>query len=203
MWLRSLLNSLDFRFAPSAARPVQRDVVRALRIEALEDRCTPGAMAGDLGVQFPAHHSGPHAEISARVGSPQGHTVPIKVAFRCIIDINSGTISSTGFSTGGLGHWTSQEHIDSAVIDPVADRGVYSGTGTLVTHKGDKLFFSFTTSWQLSTGEGTHSITTTGGTGKYAGVTGTGTGQCIITADFESQIFTCKSEGSGILVFPN
>src|SRR5262245_53036922 len=119
-----------------------------LGVEQMEDRCTPSALGGDLVTRSPADHSSPPAALAARISSPGGHAVPIKVTFQCVIDINSGTIGSTGFSTGGLGHWTSQEHIDSAVIDAIADRGVYSGTGTLVTHKGDKVFFSFTTSWQ-------------------------------------------------------
>jgi hypothetical protein len=125
------------------------------------------------------------------------------VTFHCSVDINAGIISSAGFGTGGLGHWTSQEQIDSSVIDLLADRGIYSGTGTLVTQKGDQVFFTFTTSWQLSTGEGTHVFTMTGGTGRLADVTGSGTGQCIITADLVSQTFTCKSEGSGIAVYPH
>jgi hypothetical protein len=132
-----------------------------------------------------------------------GHAVPIKFDFRCFVDLNSGSISSTGFGTGGLGHWTSVEDIDNAVIDPVADRGVYSGTGTLVTGDGERLFFSFTTSWQLSTGEGTHLFTCTGGTGRYAGASGGGTGNCIVTADLATQTATCISVGSGILILPH
>ena len=132
-----------------------------------------------------------------------GHAIPIKVAFRCSVDIGSGTISSAGFGTGGLGHWTSVEDIDNVVIDPVADRGVYSGTGTLVTGDGELLFFSFATSWQLSTGEGTHSFTCTGGTGRYAGASGGGTGNCILTVDLATQTATCISVGSGTLFLPH
>jgi len=173
-----------------------------LAVEHLEDRCTPSAVGGGLTAPSVAHHGGPHAEAAARLGAAPGHAVPIKVAFQCSVDINSGIIGSTGFGTGGLGPWTSVEHIDSAVIDQDADRGEYSGTGTLTSRNGDQLFFSFTTSWQLSTGEGAHVFTVTGGTGRFAGVSGSGTGQCIITADLASQTFTCKSEGSGTLVFP-
>jgi len=79
------------------------------------------------------------------------------------------TVRSTGFGTGGLGHYTALGHIDNTVIDLVADRAEYSGTFTVVTANGDLVFLSFTTSWQLSTGQGTHAITVTGGTGRFAG----------------------------------
>ena len=129
-----------------------------------------------------------------------GHAIPIKVAFQCSVDIGSGAISSAGFGTGGLGHWTSEEDIDNVVIDPVADQGLYSGTGALVTGDGELLFFSFTTSWRLSTGEGTHSLTVTGGTGRFAGASGSGTLDCTITFDPATQTGTCHGEGSGTLI---
>jgi hypothetical protein len=120
------------------------------------------------------------------------------------VDISTGTVSSTGFCTGGVGHFTSLAHMDSLAIDPVADRGVYSGTGTITTAQGDQIYFTFTTSWQLSTGKGTHFITDTGGTGRFAGASGSGTSDCTITPDPASPfIYFCHTEGSGTLILPN
>jgi hypothetical protein len=175
-----------------------------LAVEHLEDRCTPSAMGLGLADQFTAQHDGPNAEATALVGAADEHAIPIKGTAQCTVDFSSSTVSTTGFSTGGLGHWTALGHMDNLVIDLAADRGVYSGTGTLVTAHGDQLFYSFTTSWQLSTGKGTHLITVTGGTGRFAGASGGGLSDCIITADPASpSIFHCQTQGSGILILPH
>jgi hypothetical protein len=169
-----------------------------LAVEQMEDRCTPSALGGGLAAPSPAHHGGPHAAAAARVRAAHGHAVPVKVAFRCSVDISSGTVSTTG--TGSLGLYTFLGHMDSSRIDPVADLGVYSGTGTAVTARGGRVFFSFTTSWQLSTGRGTHFLIATGGTGRFAGASGSGSVDCTITADPASPTtFRCKSKGSGTL----
>jgi hypothetical protein len=173
-----------------------------LALEHLEDRCTPSAMGNGLAALSPALQGGPPALVAA-LTAPHEHAISGESFFRCSVDIRTGTVSSTGFSTG-LGHWTALGHMDSLSIDPVADRGVYSGTGTLVTANGDQLFYSFTTSWQLSTGIGTHSGTVTGGTGRFAGASGSGFSTCIITPDPASSfIYLCQSTGSGTLILPN
>lgn len=85
-----------------------------------------------------------------------------------------------------------------------AKRGASSGTGTIVAANGDQLFYSFTTSWRLSTGKGTHSLSITGGTGQFAGASGGGSGRCTITADPASpSIYHCQSTGSGGLILPH
>jgi hypothetical protein len=81
------------------------------------------------------------------------------------------------------GPWTAQGHIDSAQVDPVADRAAITGTITVVTANGDQLFVSFSSSWQLSTGMGEELITITSGTGRFAGASGSGSLNCQITAD--------------------
>ena len=174
-----------------------------LAVEHLEDRCTPSAMGLGLADPFPAQLGGPNAEPAALVGAADGHAIPGKTTFQCTVDLGTSTVSSIGFSTGGLGHWTAVGHMDNLVIDQAADRGVYSGTFTLTTANGDQIFANFTTSWKLSTGIGTHVITVTGGTGRFAGVSGSGVSDCIITADPTSpSIFHCQTQGSGILIFP-
>jgi hypothetical protein len=175
-----------------------------LAVEHLEDRCTPSAMGGGLAALSMAPPGRPPAEAAALVGTPHEHAITGESFFRCSVDLSTGTVTSTGFGTGGLGHFTALGHMDSLSIDPVADRGVYSGTGTLVTANGDQLFYSFTTSWQLSTGIGTHFITATGGTGRFAGASGGGTSDCIITPDPASPfIYFCQSTGSGTVILPN
>jgi hypothetical protein len=174
-----------------------------LALEQLEDRCTPSAMGLGLANQFPAQPGGPTAEAAAQVGAADGHAIPIKGEFQCTVDLSTGTVSSIGFGTGGVGHWTAVGHMDHLVIDLAGDRGVYSGTGTLTTAQGEQIFYNFTTSWQLSTGKGTHLITITGGTGRFAGVSGSSVSDCIITADpTSSSIYHCQTQGSGILNFP-
>ena len=130
------------------------------------------------------------------------HAITGKTVFVCSVNIRTGTVSSTGFSTG-LGHWTALGHMDSLSIDPATDRGVYSGTGAITTANGDQIFYSFTTSWQLSTGVGTHLVTVTGGTGRFAGASGSGTSDCIITPGSTPFIYLCQSTGSGTLILPN
>ena len=175
-----------------------------LALEQLEDRCTPSAMGGGLAALSPALQDGPPALAAAlTAGTPHEHAISGETTFQCSVDISTGTVSSTGFSTG-LGHWTALGHMDSLVIDPVTDRGVYSGTGTITTANGNQIFYSFTTSWQLSTGVGTHVITVTGGTGRFVGASGDGTSDCIITPDPASPfIYFCQSTGSGTVILPN
>jgi hypothetical protein len=177
-----------------------------LAVEQMEDRCTPSAMGGGLAALSPADPGGPHAQAAALARAADEHAITFEAVFNCSVDIRSGTVSSTGFVTGGIGHFTSLGHMDSTglVIDPVHDRGVYSGTGTLTTAQGDQVFYTFTTSWQLSTGVGTHFITVTGGTGRFVGISGSGTSDCTITPDPASPfIYLCHTEGSGTYFLPN
>jgi hypothetical protein len=175
-----------------------------LALEQLEDRCTPSAMGGGLAAPSPALQGEPPALTAAlTAGTPQEHAITGESFFQCSVDLSTGTVSSTGFSTG-LGHWTALGHMDSLMIDPVTDRGVYSGTGTITTANGDQILYSFTTSWQLSTGVGTHVVTVTGGTGRFVGASGTGFSTCRITPDPASPfIYFCQSTGSGTLFLPN
>jgi probable HAF family extracellular repeat protein len=160
--------------------------------------------AAGLAALSPALQGGPPALAAALTAStPHEHAITGESFFRCSVDLNTMTVSSTGFSTGA-GHWTALGHMNSLSIDPAADRGVYTGTGAITTANGDQVFYSFTTSWQLSTGVGTHVITVTGGTGRFAGASGTGTSDCIITPDPASPfIYFCRSTGSGTLILPN
>jgi hypothetical protein len=170
-----------------------------LTVEHLEDRCTPSALhpSAPLGK--------PPALTAAIAAAPQQQSISFKVEFRCSVDLGTGIVSSTGFATGGIGHFTSVGHMDmaSVVIDPVHDLGTYSGTGTGTTARGDQVFYTFTTTWQLSTGKGTHVITVTGGTGRFAGASGTGLSSCTITPGPTPQLYNCFTQGSGTIFVPN
>ena len=174
-----------------------------LAVEQLEDRWTPSALGGGLAAPSLADHGSPHAE-AARVSAASGQVIPFKITFQCSVDLNALTVSSTGLTTGGLeGPWTALGHADKVDMNLKRDRGMYSGTGTLVTATGDQLFYTFTTWWKLSTGKGGHSFTFTGGTGLLAGASGRGFAVCTITADPVSpNTFHCQSSGGGILILP-
>jgi hypothetical protein len=174
-----------------------------LAVEQLEDRCTPSAMGGGLVAPFPGPPGEPPAEAAALVRAAQEHAVHFEVVFWCSVDLSTKTVSSTGFATGGIGHFTALGHMDNLVIDLKADRGVYSGTGTIIDAHGDQVFYTVTTSWQLSTGKGTHFVTATGGTGRFAGASGSGVSDCIITPGPTPQIYRCFSWGSGTLFLPD
>ena len=173
-----------------------------LAVEQIEDRCTPSAFGGDLAVSIPAPHGALHAVAAERIEAPKGPAIPYQVVFQCIANLSTLTASATG-SVTALGTFTGQGIIDGATvsIDEFADRGEYSGTYTVVTANGDELFCEFTTSWRLSTGEGKHWITVTGGTGQFAGASGHASLRTTITADPASpSTLTCNSWGPGVLI---
>src|SRR5262245_17282934 len=176
-----------------------------LAVEQLEDRRTPSAVMHGLEAPAPELHGGPQTETVAHVRAEHGDANSVNVVFRCFVDLSAGTVSSTGFTTGRLGRWewTALGHTDNVDIDLAVDRGVYSGTGTLIAANGDQLYYSFTTSWRLSKGKGTHSITVTGGTGAFAGASGEIFSHCTITAGQTPQTYTCRSEGFGIVILQN
>lgn len=172
-----------------------------LGLEQLEDRCTPSAVFGDPRVHVPARYDASTTTAPASVRAPRQQVVPILMSFHCFGDATTMKASAEGVGTY-LGRWTAQGRLDSARIDPAADRGEFRGAITVVTTNGDKLFVSFTTKWRLSTGKGTETITVTGGTGRYAGASGYGIAACTITADPATSTIRCNCTGVGYLILP-
>jgi hypothetical protein len=171
-----------------------------LRLEHLENRCTPSTVLGDPSVQLPAHHSRPRAASVASVAANHEHAVPITVFLRCAGDTSSMTLSATGSATE-LGHWIAQGHIDNIVSDPVANRVVIRGTLTIVTANHDKLFVSITSVWDQSTSRLEDTVTFAGGTGKYAGASGRASLNCRVTVDSTSPLkLECQGKGTGTLI---
>jgi hypothetical protein len=173
-----------------------------LRLEHLEDRCTPSALLGDPSIQLLGYHRGPAAAHVAHFGANEGHTVPITLSLRCAADISSMTWGAEGYGTL-LGHWTAQGQIDNIVSDPASSRIVISGTLTLVTANHDELFVSVSSAWDQSTSRVEDSVTFTGGTGKFAGASGHATLECSVTVDSTSPLkLSCEGKGSGVLFLP-
>jgi hypothetical protein len=180
------------------------------QLECLEDRCTPSTLlnhpwvfpadhGGSQAAQFESHRATPDAMAAAPLAGARGHAIPITLTYQCFADLGSFEASAKGFATG-LGHWTSQGQIDEADVDLAKDRAEIHGAITVVTASGDKLFVSFTASWEISSGKGTKLITVTGGTGRFAGASGDAIMECTVTSDLASQTFACDCQGSGTLI---
>jgi hypothetical protein len=172
-------------------------------LEEMEDRSTPSVLPKVPMADLAIDRGGPpSAQLASRHDAPDSHVFTTKVHLQCSADLSSSSASVTGFSTH-MGHWTGQGHADSILIDTDADRGTISGTLTIVTANGDELFVEFTSTWRLSTGVGQDSITITGGTGRFAGATGGGIVDCVVTADPASGTFSCNCSGTGTLILPH
>jgi hypothetical protein len=174
----------------------QRNRTR-LGVEPLDGRCVPSAVLGDLPGHVPAAAGSPPA--AAHVGASRQHAVPIKLSAHITSD-GSGVLSLTGVG-GHLGRWTGQGSIDNFAIDAVGDRIAASCTATLTAANGDQLFVSVSVSLDLTTRVGEETVTFTGGTGRFAGASGSVTQVCDVTWDPASPLtFECNGQGSGTLV---
>ena len=171
-----------------------------LSLEQLEDRCTPSATMANFSDDFPALHrelDGPTAE---HVRDIDRHAVSITLSAHITSD-GSGAVSITGVGSH-LGHFTGQGLIHVVNIDLGADRVDLAGTATFTTKNGDKLFVSVTISFGISTHIGVEHITFTGGTGRFAGASGSATLNCQATGTDPTMhlAVVCDSQGSGTLV---
>jgi hypothetical protein len=170
-----------------------------LHLEPLEDRCTPSALLGHASAHEAALPGKPPAPVAIRAADAGQHAVPIQMSAHIMVD-SSGVLNVTGVGSH-LGRWTGQGVIDSLVIDPVADRVTVQATATLIAANGDQLFLSIAVSMSLTTRLGEETVTFTGGTGRFAGASGSVTGVCETTWDPASSLpFECDSESSGTLV---
>jgi hypothetical protein len=170
------------------------------QLEHLEDRCTPSALLGHPWAHAPALPGEPPALAAPLATGTEQHTVPIKLSARITSD-GTGVLSLTG-NGSHLGRWTGQGSIDSVVIDAAAGRVAISATVTIVAANGDRLFVSVSVSLSLATGPGEETIIFTGGTGRFAGASGSATGACDTTWDPATPLtFECNSQGSGTLTF--
>jgi hypothetical protein len=166
------------------------------QVEPLDGRCLPSASPaisiGDVAL-VPA--------AAAHVAASEQHAVPIQLSAHITSD-GSGVLNLTGVGSQ-LGCWTGQGSIDTVVIDAAADRVAVSATVTIVAANGDRLFVSVSVSLNLRTGLGEETLTFSGGTGRFAGASGSASGVCEdVTWDPTSPLtFACNSQGSGILVF--
>jgi hypothetical protein len=168
-----------------------------LKLEHLEDRCSPSALLGEPSALAPAPPGEPPTALAA---GTQQHAVPIQLSAHITSD-GSGVLSLTG-NGSHLGRWTGQGVIDSVVIDPVADRVAISVSATIIAANGDRLFVSISVSLSLTTRLGEETGTFTGGTGRFAGASGSVSLVCDTNWDPASPLtFECNGQGSGTLVF--
>src|SRR4051794_24355978 len=169
------------------------------QLERLGDRCTPSALLGNPSAHALADRGEPPAPTTAVDAGAPKQAVPIRLSAHIASDGSLG-VSLEGVG-GHLGRWTGQGSLDSVVIDPVAGRGAVSGTVPIIAANGDRLFASFSASWDLTTGLGGVTITFTGGTGRFAGASGGASLVCHVTADPASPLtFECNNEGFGTLI---
>ena len=126
--------------------------------------------------------------------------MPIQLSAHITSD-GSGVLNLTGHASH-LGRWTGQGVIDNIAIDAAADRVAINGTATIVAANGDQLFASFSVSSSLTTRLGQETLTFTGGTGRFAGVSGSASMVCNTNWDPATPLtFECNGQGTGTLVF--
>jgi len=180
--------------------PQQASTHRArLQLEHLEDRCTPSILVGNPSAHVPTPPDEAPALAAGLAANTPQHIVPIQLSAHITSD-GSGVLSLTGIGSH-LGRWTGQGVIDNLAIDAAADRIAISGTTTIIAANGDRLFASFSVSLSLTTRQGEETITFTGGTGWFAGASGSVSCVCNTNWDPASPLtFECNCQGSGNLV---
>jgi hypothetical protein len=170
-----------------------------LQFERLEERSTPSALFGDPLAHAPAPLGEQPALAAALTAGNQQPAVPIKLSAHITAD-GSGLLSLTGVGSH-LGRWTGQGVIDNVVIDPAADRVTISVSATMIAANGDQLFVSISVSLSLTTRLAEETGTFTGGTGRFAGASGSVSLVCDTNWDPASPLtFECNGQGSGTLV---
>jgi hydroxyethylthiazole kinase-like sugar kinase family protein len=118
--------------------------------------------------------------------------------------LNLATLAATAEATGHISHLGAfTGHFDAVFTITGASTFTYTGTGTDVAANGDKLFSTITGSGTLTsptTAESTETDTITGGTGRFAGASGTYTETISsvivsVTATTETSRFTAALKG--------
>jgi hypothetical protein len=169
-----------------------------LSIEPLEDRCTPSTWLGDHPAIARGHLGKTPATTVAHLASHQDHhTVPITMSTHITSD-GSNQLTLSGVGTH-LGRFTGR-----GVIEHFAQVGgevTAGGTFTMRVANGDRLFGTFSISLNLANERGSETVRFTGGTGRYAGVTGQVSQTCESTFDPVTHAFVCEAKGSGDLDF--
>jgi hypothetical protein len=106
-----------------------------------------------------------------------------------VIDLATGTATAT--NTAHISHLGRSTFVEHFTVTPTGPTTITdTGTATFVAANGDRLFTSFTGVGSISavavgaTGQVTHTYTVTGGTGRFAGATGT------LTAEVQTQFIS-------------
>lgn len=179
----------------------QHASVRRVRfqLEHLEPRCTPSTLLGGPSTHALASQNGPPLPPAAVAAHRLA--VPIRLTAHLTSD-GTGAVNLTGLGSQ-LGRWTAHGAIDSVVNDTAANRIAIRGTATVIAQNRQRLFVTFSVSLNPDTGRGEETLTFTGGTGRFAGVSGGASLDCVVTWDPASPLtFQGYCKGTGTLVFP-
>ncbi len=105
----------------------------------------------------------------------QGTSRPLTGTGTGTTTVNLVTGAATVDSTGHLSHLGAVTGYFNVMFAPSVSGFTYTGTGTYVAANGDKLFVTLTGSGTVTgtTGKSTDTDTITGGTGRFAGASGT------------------------------
>ena len=139
------------------------------------------------------------SESYASHGGCRRHAVPIKLTAHISSD-GSGELRLSGVGSH-LGRFTGRGTINSFNFDPVTNQIEVGVTATFVARDGDRLFASVLVSVEPASGRGAKSLTFTGGTGRFAGCSGSASGNCETELNPASPLtFECDSQTSGTLI---
>jgi hypothetical protein len=128
---------------------------------------------------------------AAALGAAKGTDRPLKGVSTSTSTVNLATGAGTSDGTSQLSHCgTATFHNDFTLTITGPDTFTLVGTGTEVCANGDELFHTFTITGTLSTGKSTGVHTITGGTGRFAGASGTFTTSVTSTMSIAGTIIT-------------
>jgi hypothetical protein len=127
--------------------------------------------------------------VVAPAGAAGSHQVPFKGTMSVAGNPSGGMVSCSspaGFSTlqtidlhgiiSHLGETSGVETISGCSLDPATGLFVTNGTVVYTAANGDQVSGTFETTVQVLTGEVSFTAESTGGTGRFAGVTGSASG---------------------------
>jgi hypothetical protein len=107
------------------------------------------------------------------LGAANGTDRPLTGTSTSTSTFNLATGAGTTDGTSQLSHFGTTTFHNDFTFTITGDTITLTGTDTEVAANGDKLFSTFTITGTVSTGKSTGVFTVTGGTGRFAGASGT------------------------------
>ena len=192
MWFASLFTRSG---RPRAAR--SKPASRQLRVEALEDRTVPTGVFANTPAILPGGPNGlgslggaANGHLASHTRQHGNHVTPINISGAGQLQLNlvtlSGTLAASGQATH-LGSWTDAGDFQLVQTGPTTYAATVYVTFTAANSDGqhgpigrDTLRATVVGTVDFGTGQGTLTYTFTGGTGRFAGATGTATEFAVI-----------------------